>query len=253
MIYLEEQPEKRTKYAEMKERKFQRYNFLYKSIKPHERCTIIGKTGSGKSVLFDNLLKVLSKSNLVILIDSKREYSHLPIVNNVKIFDKEIVKTGLFRIYELEFKGHIIDDLVELNEFLSKVMFERRDCILAIEELANATKKSGAMRLYDLQPNFAKLIQQGRSRNVGFLGTTQRPQEIHTTIMSESQHLIIFDVTSPHDQKALQNYIEPDLFDRLQKHEFYHLNLPEGYLKHCYKLRMSEPQKLKYKKMFGNA
>lgn len=218
----------------------------------HDRTLIIGKTGSGKSVLFDQMINHFSKKTFVLLLDTKREYHHVPT------FEMENLEAnkGLFRCYELDYRGHIIDDNYEIAEFFSILLFERareqkKSSILAIEELGNVIKKYG--RLYDIMPKFAKLLQQGRSSNIGFIGTTQRPQEIHTTILSQCTQLICFDLTSSQDLHSVKAYFEPEWFDLLNKHQFFHLNYTKNSLKRCFKRYLTSDEKNFYTKIFGKS
>ncbi len=233
--------------------------FTKSSIKKHECIVVLGKKGTGKSVLFDTLLLALSRKTLILLIDTKREYKHIPFMDlehlRFKVDRKTKVRTyafptGLFRLESgFELEGETFDDLYRITEWLSYVLFNRENCILAVEELGNCTKKH--TRFYDCNPYLATLVQQGRGKNVGFLGTTQRLQEIHTTILSESDHILCFRLTSEADESYMKNYIHPDHIKALDKHEFLHLNLKDDYLRHCNKLYLDK-QKLKYyTKIFG--
>lgn len=236
----------------------------------HHRTTICGTTGTGKSVLFDTLLDYYSKKTLVLLLDTKREYSHIP---DFDVDEHLGLKMGLFKIYGLQSEDGIIRDLWLVKEYLAKLLFIRNTpeikdkhgnlkpnpyresgVMLAIEELANAHKKD-SRRLYDSDPEFAVYLQQGRARNCGFLGTTQRIQEVHTTILSESQNLIFFNMHSERDIKAVGHYIDQSYFNRLKLHDFMHINIPKKYIRHCYALHSGELPKGKsfeyYRKIFG--
>lgn len=240
---------------------FIRKKFEFHSIKPHDRIVILGRTGSGKSVFTDKLLKFLSKSSFIILLDTKSEYEHL------KEFELKYLKTkkiGIWKITEIEHRGNIIDDNFIISEFLSELMFsynkgaksqrkkKKLNFILAIEEMGNVTKKSPS-KLYDIQPHFAKLLQQGRSQNIGLLSTSQRPQELHTTILSQANHIICFEIYSQHDKDALKPYIAPELFEELKQFEFFHYNTRDNYVNHCYKLYLNKYDQHFYKTIFGDS
>jgi len=237
-----------------------RKKFEFHTIKPHDRIVIIGRTGSGKSVFADRLLKYLSKANFIILLDTKNEYEHL---NELDFRFLESRKKGIWKITELEYKGFMIEDNQIICEFFSELLFNtnkklkqrrkrRIPFILAIEEMGNVTKKSPS-RLYDISPNFAKLLQQGRSQNIGLICTSQRTAEMHTTILSQANHIIAFEVYSKHDKEALKPYIDPDLFNDLKQYEFFHYNTRNNYLNHCYKIYLSNYELNYYNKIFGES
>ncbi len=233
--------------------------FDFNSILPHHRTTIIGKIGSGKSVLTDQLLQHLSKKSFVLLLDTKQEYQHYREFQLADLVEK---RKGLFRVTELEYRGYLIDDNRTLAEFFSDLMVKQNkkrvkegkrltNYILAIEEIGNVVRKHG--RLYDVMPKFAVLLQQGRSLQIGYVGTTQRPAEIHTTILSQSYHVISFAVTSRNDLEAMKVYIEADQYLNLNRFQFMHVNHSENYVKHCYRLYLTESEKKYYHKIFGES
>ncbi len=233
--------------------------FDFNSILPHHRTTIIGKIGTGKSVLTDKILNHLSKRAFVVLIDTKGEYEHLTEFQLENLIDK---RKGLFRVTSLDYRGYIIDDNQVLAEFFSDLMVkqnkkQRKDnkkltpYVLAIEEVGNVIRKHG--RLYDVMPKFAVLLQQGRSLKIGYLGTTQRPAEIHTTILSQSHHVLSFQVTSRNDLEAMKTYIDADKYLDLNRFQFYHVNHAENYIKHCYKLYLTQSEKNYYFRVFGES
>jgi len=233
--------------------------FDFNSILPHHRTTIIGKIGSGKSVLTHKILLHLSKRAFVVLLDTKGEYEDIKEFELSNLIDK---KKGLFRVTSLEYRGYIIDDNQILAEFFSDLMVRqnkkrRKDgemltsYVLAIEEVGDVISKHG--RLYDIMPKFALLLQQGRSLKIGYLGTTQRVAEIHTTIISQSYHVMSFAVTSENDLKAMKTYIDADKYLNLNRFQFYHVNHAENYIKHCYKLYLTPSEKRYYHKVFGES
>lgn len=233
--------------------------FDFNSIQTHHRTTIIGKIGSGKSVLTHKILLHLSKRAFVLLLDTKHEYEDIEEFELSNLIDK---RKGLFRVTSLEYQGYIIEDNKVLAEFFSDLLIRQNKkrksegkqlipYVLAIEEVGDVISKYGT--LYDVMPKFAILMQQGRSLKVGYLGTTQRIAETHTTILSQSYHVISFAVTSENDLKAMKTYITPDKYLELNRFQFYHLNHAENYIKHCYKLYLTQSEKNYYHKIFGES
>lgn len=224
--------------------------FKRSDIDTNERISVIGRTGTGKSVFTDTMLNYLSKNTLVVLLDTKIEYDHIPALTMEVLTNS---KRGLYRIYELEYYGELIDDLYYICEFLAENIFERGNAILVVEELGNVCKKGG--RLYDQMPHTARLLQQGRAKECGFIGITQRPQEVHTTFLSQSDHIISFDVSSKHDREAMKSYVDKEKYELLGKHQFFHYSVKGGFLKRCYRLYEDELyHSLEYYgKIFGRA
>lgn len=225
--------------------------FKKSSINPHERVTILGRTRTGKSFLASILLKSLARKTLVILIDTKDEYKFIPAVPLDKL---TTLKKGLYRINQIVMEnGYKIDDLRVICEFLSQNLFEVRkgSVILAIEEAGSIIKKSGM--LYENMPFFAKMLLQGGGKNKGIIIISQRPAQLHTDILNESEHIICFALSGKHDIEALKHWFEPEWYEDLGKFEFLHYSVKDGEKRHCYRLYATPQEIAYYKKLFGKS
>lgn len=217
-------------------------------IKEHERTIILGLAGQGKSVLLDKLMKYFGKKTLIVLIDPKDEYDHIPDFQ-IDDFNKE---HGLFRINELEYEGILFkgaSGLKYIAEWLAENLFARGNCILAVEEMGLVLEKWG--KFYDKAPHMATLIQQGRSRNVGFIGVSQRPQELHTTLVSQSNNIFCFWVSQRADMEYVKSYFPEELITELNRHEFLRYKVGDKTIYKHYKLYLSEGEKDYYANIFG--
>jgi hypothetical protein len=188
------------------------------------------------------LIDWLGKQTLVIIMDTKDEYHHYPELADLQQLD---APKGVVRVKEVVWNDQIISDMFLITEFFSDICFHRGNCVLVVEEIGDVIPKGG--RLYDRAPKYARLLQQGMGRGCGVVSVSQRPQEMHTTILSQSTHVICFNLFSPHDQKAVESFVEPELFDGLGKYEFFHIDFNAREYRHCYKLYAKQlPRSLEY-------
>lgn len=207
--------------------------FTLNTIKADERCMIFGFTGTGKSFLAEKIARFLGRKKLVVVLDTKNEYQ-FPILQLNHLTNPK--QKGVFRTYEIDFDGQIIEDNYVIAEFLATNLFNRGNCVFFIEEIGDVVPKS-SKNLYELAPKIAKYIQQGRARKCAFIGTSQRPAEVHTTITSQSNHIISFKMSLPHDIKYLERYFPKQIWLKINKdYEFlrYYVNDQRTY--HHYKM-----------------
>jgi len=243
----------------------QRGKFKRSDIKTNERLLILGRTGTGKSVLFDTMLNYLSKKCYIILIDTKNEYTHYPTLDFKTFYTQN---RGIARINELKVKTKQgtfqTDDLYKIAEFICSNLYNfnkkakdenrrLRHTIVCIEELGNVCKKGG--RLYDVMEHTSKIVSQGRSLEIGFIGTSQRPQMVHTDFIAEADHLISFAVSSKHDLEAMRSYFAKEQYYELKLFEFFHYQIKKGIIKHCYPIYETEMYHSLdyYRKLFGRS
>ena len=245
--------------------KFEKGKFKRTKIHTNERIVVLGRTGTGKSLFTDTLIHYLAKQCYIVLIDVKGEYLHIPTLDFKTFFTQ---KKGVVRINELTIKHGSqttkTDDAYKITEFIASNLFkynqklkaERkpiRKAMICVEELGSVCKKGG--RLYDVMYNTAKIISQGRGMEIGFIGISQRPQQVHTSFISQSDHIISFEVSSKHDLEAMKSYFNTEQYNNLKRFEFLHYIIKEGIIKQCYPLYENELyHSLEYyRKLFGRS
>lgn len=192
-----------------------RCRFKLTHLKKDERMTIFGLTGTGKSYLADKIMKYQSRSRLVVLLDTKLEYNYPELTEELLLNKKS---KGLYRCFELDYYNHKIENPRTICEFLACNLFKRGNCLFIVEEISEVVPKTN-LPLIDkkVMPYLGKYITQGRKFNCGFIGLSQRPAETHITIPSQSNHIISFFMSMPHDVKYLKRWFPEDIYGKFIK------------------------------------
>lgn len=176
-----------------------------------QRVTILGATGSGKSTCG---LWMLSHANFSkrpwIAIDFKREVIFdkvgfppvQPLTLDVKALPK---KPGLYLVSPRPGQ----DDLLE--RFLWRV-WERENIGLYVDE---------AMLMPDQSDSFAAILQQGRSKRIPVIATTQRPVQVVRGLFSEADYYCVYRMVDKRDYKVVEGFVPGDLSRPLPWHHWY--------------------------------
>lgn len=166
-------------------------------MKDREVILITGKTGTGKSVLFRELI---SNQKRFIIFDSIKEYRDLrPPFPALFIYDPidllVYLQNNRHENYRIVFdpanpfgKVRLMrpEREVTLFEWLCGVVYELNDITLGIEELGkHETRK-------DISPNLYNLICLGRHKSISLYATTQRPAQISTDFKAQITKFISF-------------------------------------------------------------
>ena len=179
-------------------------------IGTNDRVSIFGKTGAGKTFFSKNWL--LPHYSHYVFWDIKHENNdvlHDIIVSTPKELKKEIVKNN--RILYQPRKPNDED----FNE-VCEIIFNSGNMALYVDESAFVSTPSKILYWHKV------LITQGRSYGSGIVNVSQRPRDIHNTLISESEHLFIFVLSLETDIMKLKYQIgdAADEISALQEHYF---------------------------------
>jgi DNA helicase HerA-like ATPase len=165
--------------------------------KQAEVQAILGTRGSGKTTLLNRLLK--TKSRVFLVLPSHDEafqnFTHVHTIDQARILSAERAR---FRI------AFVMDPNDKLGfEYLSRLAYIRGNCEFAVDELHEYVPNVfGGIPKY-----FKKLCLHGRHRDVGVIGVSQRPANVHKDFFSQAHRLFIFRTIYPGDIDALKRIV----------------------------------------------
>ncbi len=168
----------------------------------------MGSRGCGKSTLGQNIQEAYPKK---VIFDTLCEYpSDEPnVVSNFYDFAdrlEQFEKTNenFKLIYQFDPESDISD--LEFNEAM-RLCYYFGNIQIVLEEVQVHCGVHG-------MPKWLKnCLLTGRHRNISVLCTTQRPGELHKTILSQCQHIFVGQLIEPNDQR----YVAPILGESVEK------------------------------------
>jgi ABC-type dipeptide/oligopeptide/nickel transport system ATPase component len=197
-----------------------------RKIKSNDRVTIMGKTGSGKSYMMKSLIERLKR---VVFIDPKCEHVFTNKKNYYLFTSFKEAAANYRKIHsKQEFFIHIKPKFItreELDVFLSLV-YDLYNVTLVFDEVGHFCFPRVSI-FHDL------LIRQGRSKGIGVWHITQRPKFIDGVILSECEHVFVFQLKTKADRDkacgCITDIPEEEMKERLmQKYHFYYDNSEHG-------------------------
>lgn len=181
------------------------------NIKAGDRVFIVGTTGSGKSYLSEFLL---SARKDVVVVDPKGSFEFKTRKGVITSDFREVVKH--IGPEPLIYRPSLGECAAGIPWFWIWV-WHRENTLVYVDEVASITKPT------TIPPEFARCIQQGRSKHIGVWCGTQRPARVPIVILSEAEHDFIFRLRNPADQKRMAEYSDPKiLLDPPRGHEFWY-------------------------------
>jgi energy-coupling factor transporter ATP-binding protein EcfA2 len=190
-------------------------------IKVGDRWTIIGATGSGKTVLSRSLISTYVRATNgrvpIVILDTKMQ-------GDFDYFEKRkdlcVVVRGdnPKKVFQAMGKKSIViwrpdeDDHDMYNEFFKLVYYSARNngtaSISFIDELSSITTQSGKPpRYYDI------LLKQGRGMHNGLISLTQSPSYVPANLIRQTTHLIRMHLSDDYDTKKLAKIMGKMAYD----------------------------------------
>lgn len=185
---------------------------------PSDRVVIIGRTGSGKTVGgVWHLSGKDFKRESVFVLNTKgdpllNEIAGIEGVKTIAITDRPM-EPGLYIVNPLP------DDAIGIDEFL-RWCWERGNCVVYIDELY----------MIDETDALNAILTQGRSRNVAFIGLSQRPAWVTKFVFSETDFVQLFNLQIRDDRKKIGQLVPVDADYSLRPHYSYWYNVKDDQL-----------------------
>lgn len=183
--------------------------------------SVLGKRGSGKTTLGRTIQRAFPR---VVIFDRLHEYNseNTPgavFCDSFESFAQKIIETVEAKRFKIIYRFDIekTNHDEELNQAL-RILWYRGSVLIVIEEVhVFATAHH--------MPQWLKeLILTGRHRGNGILITSQRPAEVHKTLLSQSHHLMVGPMHETNDLNYLRSVLGAgvDKLPRLQQFTFLH-------------------------------
>ena len=176
------------------------------NIRTDDRTVILGKTGSGKTVLEMHLLDQIERNTqLPILIHDIKSDLVLPkyiIARNPNELDIALDKYRLI---------HYIPTDLEVDDFneVCHLVYLKGNVLFVIDEVSYYTTALGIEKWH------RELIVRGRTRGIGIIHLSQRPRFIYNAIISETNHLFSFQLLLDSDIDKIRPIISKEFCDRV--------------------------------------
>ena len=188
-------------------------NFSRLAMSRTDRGIAVGMTGSGKTKLAQFLLQAFEN---VLVFDAKgtldwkdfRRYTSLRKLVSHANSNKQT--RAIYAPNAEELRNE------EFHEAFFKFVYTRKGTFCYVDEVYSVAYRD------ELPPHYHAILTRGRERGNGLLSSTQRPMQIPSVIMSESEFWYVFRLSMPGDRKKVQDTIgvPGDVIGSLPKHQF---------------------------------
>lgn len=179
----------------------------------NSRSLLVGKTGSGKTVLEKKLIDVLAVDNDVVIIDPKcgGDFDY-PATEDYKVLPAIIRQNGI-GVY----KPPIIEDGIDHYDYVLKWIYDRSETVLVIDELYGLSQNG-----YTYPTWLKALYTRGRSRGITILACTQRPRGVPRFCISEVENFYVFNLGLKDDRKLLANELGESVMEQPAEYAFWY-------------------------------
>lgn len=206
-------------------------------MKANQGTLITGKSGFGKSWMEGYLVEQIDADKPRIILDPKNE--HRDLAKSFLLLDRPTFQAAK-RIGAKAFWQRCIDKWPSLRVQFTGITLEEGQYLvgelaMVIHERGGITFVAGEYHRYapnrgaglgDTPPGLQILHTDARTAGIDWIVSTQRPALMNTTIVSQPNYRMTFNVDDPNDVKRIAPYFDAqdgvparDLIPRLEKFE----------------------------------
>lgn len=173
-------------------------------IKPDDCLLVMGRRGCGKSHLAKKLQELWPRK---IIFDPLHEYDGDLVANNFNEFCEVMIKLDNARpetftlIIHFDVESEVSE--LEINQML-KICYYYGNIQIIIEEVQLFSNP------HNLPHWFKQCLLTGRHQNISLLFTTQRPAELHKTILSQCKHVFCGSLIEGNDIRYISGFLRQD-------------------------------------------
>lgn len=165
-----------------------------------DKIAILGRSGSGKSFLAQKIASVYPR---LFIFDTLYEYSNNgETVHTFEDFSENLIRNENSQEFVTVIQFDIEDsgNTQEFNEML-RCIYYRGNCTIFIDEIQNFSN------VHQMPDWLRKTCLTGRHRQIGLIYTTQRPGELHKTILSQASKVFCGNLHTLSDIRTMSNYL----------------------------------------------
>lgn len=181
------------------------------------RSTVLGRTGSGKTVLGSWLLSQQAFDRMPwTVIDYKGDelFNGLRYIREIGPNEKPPKHAGLYRM-----RPHPIHDADAVENWLMQVWERERQGVFVDETFMLPNK--GA---------FEGILTQGRSKHIPVIALSQRPAWISRYAYSEADHFFVFHLNTDDDKLKIRRMINGNAIEQLPDYHSWYYSVKDNKL-----------------------
>jgi hypothetical protein len=168
--------------------------FKWPHIAPNDRVIILGRSGTGKTVLAQKLLLLVRNA---IIVDTKMNDPGWDAVGE-EVLARKIYKTGAGRWWWKPSDEFLADE-DNAEQFFAWCYRRNGRRVVYLDELLDVAPRANSFPV-----SLKLLATRGRSAGVGLWSTTQRPVDVPKFALTEANHYFVFYLSDDDDQKTAQ-------------------------------------------------